>query len=1114
MYRSLLRLCAFAALSTGVAHAATGKPDLGNYVGSDSLAPAPSLPASYNTLIDVTAGNGYTQSTVTMTLPDDGDDASYGVNLGNVSLYGQALSNCNVSMNGYITCNGPFGLYDNAPLPDSRFGNLVVIAPFFDDLVPIAGTSSIDVYRKGNNPTVVQWTDFATSVDPAARLTFRVVLEVNAANNRGSVGFQYIKMTGGGGNGVSATIGIQRTFDANQYAFNTAGATLTGTAAAGQALQSVLFGFDTDGDRLNDALEAVIGTNPANHDTDNGGLDDGAELAAGKDPTAMGDDGASTDTDSDGLSNADEAFYGTDPTKKDTDGDSIMGTTLDDNDEVYTQHTNPLLADTDGDGTNDAQEIANGTDPLDPTDGRIDLNALNDAQSEPHAALDANNNLHIVSVANNGTALFYYMTDAAGTVKIPQTAIKLPPGVTPGAVGLRYPQIAISGGKVFLKLEIISNSGNNPNTSGARNAIHVGLIRLNPANAPQDGSAVLGAQLVEKSVLFAAPGATARHVDMAVDATGIHLAYMLLPGVNRGNYGFNMGYAYSQLSADGVLIRTLTFPLPTKTSPGGGTHRWARPYVRITADGTINLVTEVNLKKVSGGFLWTTIKGTTTKTYDVPLTHSPEHLGVATKGNLLYVFTGGGQRRTTYQMMVLDPANFTSAPVAKDHWFAPQVIDAGSSLAFGPILQSGEQSNQAAILPLPNGTAIGHWTRKNEQDICLQGLLPDGRPSAPPICMLPGENRRIAGSRTRGIDAFTLLALPNGYVGFVHNYTNTNSLFFDKVPLSRFNFPATLPTVNTPPKITSTPPPGVLRVGKAYSYPAMATDAETPANQLVWSLDTAPTGMTVSATGAVTWTPVEANIGDFQASLRACDNGTPQRCATQVLSGSVVANSAPIITSQPPMNASVDQAYAYQLAVDDPDMDVNAYELTAPSPAPGNMALSATGLLTWTPTDKDLGSTVVTLTVKDAAGHATSQTFTILVTLALDIDPRFTTTASSIAVVGQAYSYTAVAVDPGDSSATMTYTLESTPSGNMTISPQGVLSWTPTDKERGTQAITIKASSSSGRSATQSFSVTVTQLNGGCGCTLGGATDDTLRAPWLIIIAGLAFALWRRRRAA
>ena len=60
----------------------------------------------------------------------------------------------------------------------------------------------------------------------------------------------------------------------------------------------------------------------------------------------------------DGLNDAEEALLGTDPDNPDTDGDSLT-----DGDEVNVHSTNPLLADTDGDGFDDDREIFIGTDP-------------------------------------------------------------------------------------------------------------------------------------------------------------------------------------------------------------------------------------------------------------------------------------------------------------------------------------------------------------------------------------------------------------------------------------------------------------------------------------------------------------------------------------------------------------------------------------------------------------------------------------------------------------------------------------------------------------------------------------------------------------------------------
>jgi hypothetical protein len=115
---------------------------------------------------------------------------------------------------------------------------------------------------------------------------------------------------------------------------------------------------DYDGDGLDAAAEAALGTDPRAADTDLDGLDDREEAQdLGTDPTAA-------DTDGDTLDDGDEVTGGTDPLLADSDGDG-----LDDGQEVVDLGTDPLDADSDSDGALDGEEVEAGTDPLDPEDG-------------------------------------------------------------------------------------------------------------------------------------------------------------------------------------------------------------------------------------------------------------------------------------------------------------------------------------------------------------------------------------------------------------------------------------------------------------------------------------------------------------------------------------------------------------------------------------------------------------------------------------------------------------------------------------------------------------------------------------------------------------------------
>ncbi|MEO1246537.1 MAG: hypothetical protein AAFX56_12725 [Pseudomonadota bacterium] len=150
-------------------------------------------------------------------------------------------------------------------------------------------------------------------------------------------------------------------------------------------LSLLTLGLDTDGDRLLDVEEAVLGTDPALADSDADGLLDRFEVRNGFDPNAAGDD--TGDADGDGLNNLDEQTASTEPRVADTDGDGLSdgdevnvhlsnplvrdsdGDLLSDGDEVNVHMSDPILVDTDSGGTDDGLEVLEDlTNPLDPTD--------------------------------------------------------------------------------------------------------------------------------------------------------------------------------------------------------------------------------------------------------------------------------------------------------------------------------------------------------------------------------------------------------------------------------------------------------------------------------------------------------------------------------------------------------------------------------------------------------------------------------------------------------------------------------------------------------------------------------------------------------------------------
>ncbi|GAM10729.1 protein sidekick-2 [Geobacter sp. OR-1] len=264
---------------------------------------------------------------------------------------------------------------------------------------------------------------------------------------------------------------------------------------------------------------------------------------------------------------------------------------------------------------------------------------------------------------------------------------------------------------------------------------------------------------------------------------------------------------------------------------------------------------------------------------------------------------------------------------------------------------------------------------------------------------------------------------------------------------------------NSEPVISSTPVTSAVEL-HPYSYQVIAADPQ--GDPLSYTLVTAPAGMTVSATGLLTWTPTVIQYGANPVTVRASDGSLS---AEQSFTIDVGYNQTPVISSSPVTVAADGAAYSYQVVASDPDNDPLTYSLIA---APSGMTVSASGLLSWTPTkaQADAGSHPVSLQVSDGSLSAI-QEFTV--TVSVNHTPIISSTPPTTASEGVQYSYSLAAYAPvsGD---TLTYSLTTAPVG-MTISTAGVVTWTPSAGQGGTAIPVTVAVQAGGAAATQSFTV-------------------------------------------
>jgi Putative Ig domain len=90
--------------------------------------------------------------------------------------------------------------------------------------------------------------------------------------------------------------------------------------------------------------------------------------------------------------------------------------------------------------------------------------------------------------------------------------------------------------------------------------------------------------------------------------------------------------------------------------------------------------------------------------------------------------------------------------------------------------------------------------------------------------------------------------------------------------------------------------------------------------------------------------------------------------------------------------------------------------------------------------------------------------------------PTITTSAVTTATEDLLYAYDVDASDP-DAGDTLTFSLDAAPSGMMVDANTGVIQWTPSNSQVGSNSVTVRVQDAGGLFDTQSFSVTVSNVN-------------------------------------
>ena len=340
-------------------------------------------------------------------------------------------------------------------------------------------------------------------------------------------------------------------------------------------------------------------------------------------------------------------------------------------------------------------------------------------------------------------------------------------------------------------------------------------------------------------------------------------------------------------------------------------------------------------------------------------------------------------------------------------------------------------------------------------------------------------------------------------------------------------------------------------------------DAEINTISTVAGTDNATTAAQLNAVDGVSGALV-VNEGQYQAVIAGSTAEDLDTAAEiQALVNSV--NSVPVFTSGTSTTALEGDAFSWDFVATDSAGD--ALTFTAATRLPAWLALSDSGALTGTPTNSDVGETVISVEVSDSFGNTVEQTLTITVldaeintistvagsdnaTTAAQLNavdgvsgalvaneaqyqaviagltaenldtaaeiqalvnsvnsvPVFTSATTVTALEGDAFSWSFVATDSANDALIFAVKTGTTPSAWMTLSAAGVLTGTPLDADVGLHNITVEVSDGFGNTVEQTLAITVLDAEIDAVASVAGVTNG-ITATELNAVEGVTGAL-------
>ncbi|MGC3956803.1 MAG: MBG domain-containing protein [Verrucomicrobiota bacterium] len=175
-------------------------------------------------------------------------------------------------------------------------------------------------------------------------------------------------------------------------------------------------------------------------------------------------------------------------------------------------------------------------------------------------------------------------------------------------------------------------------------------------------------------------------------------------------------------------------------------------------------------------------------------------------------------------------------------------------------------------------------------------------------------------------------------------------------------------------------------------------ETNPPVRSISYALESPPSGALIGPSGNISWTPTEAQgPGVYTLKTVVWDNAQPQIGATNSFTVTVnEINVAPVLNVPPQTNILALASWSEQATATDSDVPANSLTFDLIS-GPLGLTVAPTGLISWTPTANQSGSSnwvQIRLTDTNAAA-VNSTSFSVTNSFAITVGPVLTVTANN-----------------------------------------------------------------------------------------------------------------------